>query len=153
MPTALAAPAVSRVSSVAAEPVRPRLGPTTPPPGQRLAVKVGRQTVYIAFADLRWVQAARNYLRLYTGPDYHLLRETMSNLEERLDTRQFIRIHRCTLVNRDCVREVRHLDNGQSQVILDDGTTLRMSRGYRHVLNQFTRLASPPPAAVSWKSA
>jgi two-component system LytT family response regulator len=153
MPTALAAPAssMSRVSSSVAE--RPRLGPAVPPPGQRLAVKVGRQTVYIAFADLRWVQAARNYLRLYTGADYHLLRETMSNLEAELDSRKFVRIHRCTLVNRDCVREVRHLDNGQSQVILDDGAVLRMSRGYRHVLNQFARLASPALTGLSWKSA
>lgn len=153
MPTALAAPSVSRVASPAFEPARPRMGPAVPPPGQRLAVKVGRQTVFIGLNDLRWVQAARNYLRLYCGPDYHLLRETMSNLEAKLDPRTFVRIHRCTLVNRNCIREVRHLDNGQSLVALDDGTTLRVSRGYRHVLNQFASLAVPAPSgvALSWK--
>lgn len=117
-------------------------------PGKKIPIKVGRQTIYINLNDLRWVQAARNYLRLYTGGDYHLLRETMSNLEKQLDPKVFIRIHRCTIVNRHCVQEVRHLENGQSLVILDDQSVLRMSRGYRHVLNQFTRLATPATVGV-----
>lgn len=126
---------------------------TAVPAGKRLTVKVGRQTLYLAQQDIRWVQAARNYLRIYTGQDYHLLRQTMSNIVEELDDQQFIRIHRCTLINRDWIGEVRHLENGQSLVILKDQTVLRMSRGYRHVLNQLSRLAVPLPGGVSlnWK--
>jgi two-component system LytT family response regulator len=120
------------------------------PTGRRLAIKVGRQTVTIPLSELRWIQAARNYLRLYTGADYHLLRETMSNLEAKLDPEQFIRIHRCTIVNRAFVCAVRHLDNGQSLVVLDDQTVLRLSRGYRQAVNRFPRLASATPSTVPW---
>ena len=145
MPTALAAPRHN--VSFASESLRAHRAPE-PQVGKRLAIKVGRQSIFIAINDLRWVQAARNYLRLYTGADYHLLRETMSHLEAQLDPVQFVRIHRCTIVNRDCVREVRHLENGQSLVVLDDQTVLRLSRGYRHVVNRFPRLATPAPAEI-----
>jgi two-component system LytT family response regulator len=56
---------------------------------------------------------------------------TMSELEERLDPAQFVRIHRSTIVNVDRVTEIQPEYHGEFQVVLQDGTRLRLSRRYR----------------------
>lgn len=70
-------------------------------------------------------------MRLYCGADYHLLRESISELERKLDPRQFRRIHRSTIVNLDAIREFQPLFHGELRAILRDGTELTVSRRYR----------------------
>jgi two-component system LytT family response regulator len=64
----------------------------------------------------------------------HLLRATLTDLERQLDASRFRRIHRTTLVNIDRVREIRSDPSGDSDVLLDSGTVLRMSRRFRDQL-------------------
>ncbi len=115
-----------------------------------IAVRIGRQTTHVKISDIDWIQAARNYLRLYVGSEYHLLRETMNHIVDQLDPRQFIRIHRCTIVRRDRVKEVQHQDNGQSLVVMHNGTVLRMSRGYRHALEGASALDAGDRSGLPW---
>jgi two-component system LytT family response regulator len=56
---------------------------------------------------------------------------TMSELEEKPDPGRFVRIHRSTIVNVDRVSGIRPEDQGEFQVLIDDGTKLRLSRRYR----------------------
>ncbi len=104
---------------------------------ERLVVKAGGRVFFLRAAEIDWVEAAGNYLRLHVGADVHLLRETMNGLEARLGPDQFLRIHRSTLVNVDRIREVQPLFHGDHVVILQDGTELAMSRGYRKNLERF----------------
>ena len=71
---------------------------------------------------------------LHAGGVSHLLRETMNNLESRLDPECFWRIHRSTLVNVERIRELQPLFHGDYVVILRDGTELTLSRTYRRQL-------------------
>jgi two-component system LytT family response regulator len=100
-------------------------------PLERLAIKSGGRVSFVRTEEIDWVEAAGNYLRLHAGDDIHLLRETMSGLEARLDARQFVRIHRSTIVNLERVRELQPSFHGDYVVILRDGTELTLSRGYR----------------------
>ena len=98
---------------------------------ERLLVKGNERVVVVAVDDLDSVEAADNYVRLQTRAGRHLMRETIKGLEARLDPRRFARIHRSTIVNLARVRELQPLFNGEMAVVLKDGTTLTMSRGYR----------------------
>jgi len=82
-------------------------------------------------ADIDWVEAESNYVRLHVGKSSHLLRETLSLLEQRLDPRQFRRIHRSTIVNVEAIRELHSWFHGEYRVLLRSGEELKLSRNYK----------------------
>jgi two-component system LytT family response regulator len=100
----------------------------------RLVVKSSGRIHFVRIADIDWCEAAGNYVCLHVGAQSHLVRETMSRLEAQLDPRQFVRIHRSTIVNFDRIEELRSSLNGEHAVVLRDGRRLTLSRGYRDAL-------------------
>ena len=106
-------------------------------PLERVTIKSGGRIYFVKAEDIDWVEAAGNYLRLHSGGQTHLLRETLSNLAARLDPERFWRIHRSTLVNVDRVQELQPLFHGDYAVILRDGTQLTLSRSYRASLPRY----------------
>jgi two-component system LytT family response regulator len=92
--------------------------------------------LFLPVSDIRWIGAEGNYVRLSTATETHLLRETMAHLEERLDPRGFLRVHRSFIVNLKYVKEVRRETNGDSIVIMDSGQKVALGRSYRASLNQ-----------------
>ena len=107
----------------------------------RLAVPAGDRMMIIRVADIDWIEAADNYASIHVGKKSWLLRETISALEQRLTPKGFARIHRSTIVNAQRVTELRSLPNGEFAIVLADGTTLRMSKSYRAVLDQLVGTA------------
>jgi two-component system, LytTR family, response regulator len=98
---------------------------------ERLIVGQNDRLILISVDDVDWVETYGNYLKLHAGAKTYLLRETMNNLAARVDPEKFPRIHRATLVNLDRVSELQPISGGQYAVVLDDGTTLILSRNYR----------------------
>jgi two-component system LytT family response regulator len=98
---------------------------------ERVLVKSEGRIRFVPVEELDWVEAADNYVRLYTGAQRHLLRETIGRLEARLDPARFARIHRSTIVNLARVRELQPTFNGEYTVILASGAKLTLSRTYR----------------------
>jgi two-component system LytT family response regulator len=105
-------------------------------PQERLVVKSAGRVYFVRIEDIDWIEAAGNYARLHVGKDTHLLRESMSGLEARLDARKFLRIHRSTIVNLERIRELQPTFHGDYAVTLRDGTELTLSRGYRDKLQE-----------------
>lgn len=105
---------------------------------ERLAVKSAGQISFIKTAEIDWIEAADYYSCLHTGPRTHLLRRSLADLDEELDQGLFCRIHRSTIVNLDRVRALELNKDGEHEVLLDNGTRLRLSRRYRKELQ--TRL-------------
>ncbi|MCC7376943.1 MAG: response regulator transcription factor [Verrucomicrobiales bacterium] len=103
----------------------------------RIAVKLDGRVIFVRPGDIDWIEAQDNYVKLHVGREAHLVRDTLSNFETRLDTRRFIRIARSTIVNIDRVREMQPMFHGEYVVILHDGSKLTMSRGYRETLQQY----------------
>jgi len=83
------------------------------------------------------IDAAGDYMCIYTGKDTMILRETMKDLEKRLDPRRFQRVHRSTIVNLDLVRQVKPHTNGECFLVLDSGAQVKVSRSYRDVVARF----------------
>ena len=84
----------------------------------------------IEVAQVGRIDAERDYVRLHVGNRSYLLLQTIAGLEARLDPGQFIRIHRSTILRRDCIRGLRHDGLGVWSIELDDGETLRIGRTY-----------------------
>lgn len=97
----------------------------------RLVVKSGGKVALLPVAEIEWIDAEGDYVRIHVGKTWHLLRETMKNLEDQLDSARFVRIHRSTIVNLEKVKELQPFFRGEYVVVLHNGTTLKLSRGYR----------------------
>ncbi len=97
----------------------------------RLALKVGGRTRIVAASDVDWFESDGNYVRVHIAGTSHLVRHTLTALEEELDPRTFVRIHRRHIVNLDRVVEVQPWYAGDAVAILKDKTQLRVSRMYR----------------------
>jgi two-component system, LytTR family, response regulator len=97
----------------------------------RIVFKSRGRIVFLPVTDIRWISAEENYVRIRTGTETHLLRETMSRLQEKLDPEIFLRVHRSSIVNLQYVKEVRTEADGEYAVLLISGDKLTMSRSYR----------------------
>ena len=97
----------------------------------RIAVRDGDKAVLVRVRDVDWIEAESNYVRLHVGKSSHLVRETLVALEERLDTAQFRRIHRSTIVNVDAIRELHSWFHGEYRLLLRSGAELKLSRNFK----------------------
>ncbi len=83
------------------------------------------------------IDAAGDYMCIYTGGETLILRETMKDLEKRLDPRKFQRVHRSTIVNLDLVKQVKPHTNGECFLVLESSAQVKVSRSYRDVVARF----------------
>ena len=97
----------------------------------RLVVRSGGRVLFLRAAEIDWIESAGNYVRLHTGAEEYLYRETLSHLESTLDPARFARIHRSTIVNVECVKELHPLFRGDYAVVLRDGHQLTLAKAYR----------------------
>ena len=105
----------------------------------RIVVRSAGRVCFVKTSDVDWIQASGDYVTLHTGKKEWLLRETLTELERQLSGKGFIRIHRSTIVNLDRVTELRPADNGEYQVILNNGAELKLTRNYRDALDRFLK--------------
>ena len=95
---------------------------------ERLIVKSSGRVFFVRAEDIDWVEASGNYVKIHTKSEAHLLRESMKNMEAKLDPKTFVRIHRSAIVNIDRIKELEPWFHGEYVVIMRDGTRLTASR-------------------------
>jgi len=103
---------------------------------ERLALKVDGRILFVRTAEIEWLEAEGNYVKVHAGAASHLFRETLSALETDLPADRFLRISRSTIVNLDAVKELQPLFYGDYTVILRNGQQLALSRHYRDRLER-----------------
>jgi two-component system LytT family response regulator len=108
---------------------------------ERIMVRSSGHIFFLKVPEIDWMEAAGNYIRIHASRESYLIRETMNSMEEKLDPDQFVRIHRSTIVNLDCIEKMQLWFGGDYMVILRDATQLKLSRGYREKLEE--RLGKP----------
>ena len=106
---------------------------------KRIGVSSAGRISIVRVADVSWFEAAGNYIKLHVGEGEHLTRQTMKELQSRLDPEQFVRVHRSAIVNIDRVRELQPWFRGEQVLILDDGTRVTIGRRYRNELVRLLR--------------
>jgi two-component system LytT family response regulator len=98
---------------------------------ERILVRNPGRISFVNAGEVHWIGAEGNYVRLHLANERHLIRQKIGTLEEQLDPRRFLRIHRSAIVNLDRVKELHRLPGGDYAVLLDSGARLTMSRSYR----------------------
>jgi two-component system LytT family response regulator len=102
----------------------------------RLAFKCDGRVIFLRTEEIHWLESEGNYVKLHTPGGAHLLRETLTGLEEQLPAERFMRLSRSVIVNLDRVKEVQPLFYGDHVVILLDGTKLTLSRTHKDRLEK-----------------
>lgn len=105
-------------------------------PLSRIAVKHGEESIVLRTEEIDWLEAEENYVRVHALERSYLVRATLQSLEDRLDPRRFVRLHRSTVVNVDRIRRLSPWGHGDLRILLDDGRSLRVSRRYRDRLDR-----------------
>lgn len=101
-----------------------------PKPLERFAVRSGERTIFVPVAEVDWIEAFQNYVRLHAGPTTHLLHVPMNTIESVLDADRFLRIHRSRIVNLRRIAQLWSVTHGQFIVELKSGERLQSGRTY-----------------------
>lgn len=110
-----------------------RSGPARQEYLARIPVREGERVIFVKADQIQYIESAGNYVVLHAGKENHVVRETLSALEEKLDPKLFLRISRSTLVNVNQIKELQPLFKGEHAVLLLNGKQLTMTRGLREV--------------------
>jgi len=102
-----------------------RAAPTT-----RFVARRGAKHYFVRVADVDWIEAVGNYVRLQTGDKSHLIRETMKGAEAKLNPADFVRIHRSLLVAVERIQSIEAREHGEYLVTMQGGAKFVSSRGY-----------------------
>ena len=97
---------------------------------ERIMIKERGSLFFIKVEEVEWIEAAGDYVSIHVGNKSHLLRETMSGLMKKLNPRQFVRVHRSSIVKIDSIKELKPYFHGDYIIILKNGTELKLSRRY-----------------------
>ncbi|MEO8168988.1 MAG: LytTR family DNA-binding domain-containing protein [bacterium] len=108
---------------------------------QRVALKSSGKVSFVNTHDVDWIQANGDYIWIYSKGKKNLVREKIGELHTKLDPQHFARIHRSTIVNINCIKDLEPQFYGDYVVNLHDGTKLTLSRSYREKLFSLMNLA------------
>ena len=97
----------------------------------KLAIKLGNKVSFIEMTDIKYIVASSYYAEIFTGDKKHLLRESLTSLIDKLDQKQFVRIHRSTIININSITELIHSNYGEIDVKTIDNKLFRISKSYK----------------------
>lgn len=95
---------------------------------------------FVPVRDIRWIDAAGDYMCIHTDQQNYIVRITMKKLESELDSAEFKRIHKSTLVNINCVKSIQTLRNNESMLSLGNDVRLKVSRNYSDAVKEIIDL-------------
>src|SRR6478736_5635591 len=101
----------------------------------RLPIKESGRTVFVQLDEVEYFEASGNYVRVHAGEAHYRVREKLSTMETRLPERDFVRIHRSVIVNRNRIHELRRSFSGKYLVTLVSGKQVTLSRSHRQQLS------------------
>jgi two-component system LytT family response regulator len=106
---------------------------------ERIVVRNGERFDFVPVDSIDWIESANNYVQLHCATRQHLVSETLTSIEKRLDPRKFRRVHRCRIVNLSRVVAVHPMMSGAYEMELRGGTRLTTGRQYRDAVQELIR--------------
>ncbi len=102
----------------------------------KLPVKTGNTVSFIDYSEIQYILASGSYVEICTLDKKHVLRDSLQNIIEEMDSKQMLRIHRSTIINTAFLDKVIHSNFGEIDVKMKDGSLFRVSKSYRKELQQ-----------------
>ncbi|WP_379089044.1 LytR/AlgR family response regulator transcription factor [Pedobacter sp. UC225_65] len=103
---------------------------------QKITVNMGRNYITIPVEDILFIAASAPYIAIHTAENSHLHTETLKSMSDKLDPQQFIRVHKSTVININKVVSYKSRLNGDYDLLLSTGETVRLSRNYAQSYKQ-----------------
>lgn len=98
---------------------------------ERISVRSGGNTHFLRPQEISWIEAAGDYVTIYTTKQQYVVREALQEMEQRLAAYRFHRVHRSSLVCLDRVRQLEVKESGDTELVLEDGQRIRVGRAYK----------------------
>ena len=98
---------------------------------QKIAIKESGKISLVNVNEIEYVESAGNYVKIITGKTQYLMRETMNNLETRLNKNEFLRIHRSIIVKTELIKELKSHFNNEYILILKNGKQFKTGNTYK----------------------
>ena len=105
-------------------------------PIDRLVIRTRSKVSFLKPSEIDWVEADGKHAVLHVGREQHIVRHTLTRLEQRLAPHHFVRVHRSAIVNVDRIKELEPWFHGEYVVILKDGTKLTSSAAHSRELHR-----------------
>jgi two-component system LytT family response regulator len=106
---------------------------------ERIVVREGERFDFVPVDSIEWIESANNYVQLHCGLRQHLLSESLTGLEGRLNPARFLRIHRGRIVNLSRIEAIHPLLGGTYELELRSGTRLTTGRQYKNQVQALLR--------------
>jgi two-component system LytT family response regulator len=103
----------------------------------RLVINEDNRQYVIPMRSIELVQAAGKHVKIFVSDHCYLSRQSLRNIEARLNGTLFVRVHRSTIVNLDQILELHPLSHGDSELVLKRGTRVLLSRRFRSRLHAY----------------
>ncbi|HZU32657.1 MAG TPA: LytTR family DNA-binding domain-containing protein [Candidatus Angelobacter sp.] len=100
----------------------------------RIPLKESGRTVFVPLEEVEYFEAEGNYVQVHAGAGQYRVREKLSTFAARLPERDFVRIHRSFIVNRNRIQELRRSFSGKYLITLVSGKQVTLSRSHRQYL-------------------
>ena len=98
---------------------------------ERFLVNSSSKYFFVQAADIRYISSEEKYVSLHTDSGTFLLRDTMNNMEQKLNPATFTRVHRSYIVNVSCIKEIQPWSHGDYVIVLKNGERINLSRRYK----------------------
>ena len=105
-------------------------------PIDRLVIRTRSKVSFLKPSEIDWIEADGKHAVLHAGRETHVVRHTLTRLEQRLAPHGFVRVHRSAIVNVDRIKELEPWFHGEYVVILKDGTKLTSSAAHSQALHR-----------------
>jgi two-component system LytT family response regulator len=105
-----------------------------------LAIKDGSEITRVNISEIQWIDAAGDYMCVHTADQTHIMRKTMKELDQQLDPRKFVRVHRSAIVNINYVQKLISHISGEYHLILNNGSELKVSRSHRDKVKDMIKI-------------
>lgn len=105
-------------------------------PIDRLVIRARGKVSFLKPSEIDWIEADGKHVHLHAGRETHVVRHTLTGLEQRLAAHGFVRVHRSAIVNVDRIKELEPWFHGEYVVILKDGTKLTSSAAHSQALHR-----------------
>ena len=107
---------------------------------EKVVVKDAGKIFFVKTKDIDWVESTGNYLKLHVGKTFHMIRETMTSFEKKINPQKFLRVHRSFLVNIDAIQKLENWGNTQYVITLNSGEKVQSGRSYYVAIRQKLQL-------------
>ena len=107
---------------------------------ERISVRTGDKTTFLDVQEIDYIEAAANYAIVHVGSVTHVLRESLTSLEEKLPAARFLRLNRSLIANLGFLKQVRHGRRRGRIVTLKNGREFSLTCGVREVRQRLENL-------------